>query len=316
MMNKKSRILVLGGSGQVGSSLCKTLTKKYQDISILRKSDWIDHSIDKNIKLISMDLFTQDENSIKRLLSGYDVIFHLAANTEVQNSLQIENENLIKQVSLLNKLLLSMIDTNKILIFSSSCSVYAGSHDENININSKAKPVTSYDLVKSISDKLIEYYKETHNVKCAPVRFSNIYGPDKELAKKTNRRILNILLSEMHINNMVEIVSDGKFYRNYIHVNDASRMLINIANNINTEQAIFIGCSKQNIYFIDAIKILADLYSREFKNPVKITTGRKLKYKSDVRSFKVQPSKIFLSHFNYEYDLKKGFQDLLKNTKF
>jgi nucleoside-diphosphate-sugar epimerase len=240
----------------------------------------------------------------------------LAANTEVQNSLQIENENLIKQVSLLNKLLLSMIDTNKILIFSSSCSVYAGSHDENININSKAKPVTSYDLVKSISDKLIEYYKETHNVKCASVRFSNIYGPDKELAKKTNRRILNILLSEMHINNMVEIVSDGKFYRNYIHVNDASRMLINIANNINTEQAIFIGCSKQNIYFIDAIKILADLYSREFKNPVKITTGRKLKYKSDVRSFKVQPSKIFLSHFNYEYDLKKGFQDLLKNTKF
>ena len=50
----------------------------------------------KKAKLISTDLFHLDEKSIKKLIHKYDVIFHLAANTQVQSNLKIENESLKK----------------------------------------------------------------------------------------------------------------------------------------------------------------------------------------------------------------------------
>ena len=316
MINKKSKILVLGGSGQVGSSLTNLLSENNYDFSLVRKGKWGNDSLIKKAKLISTDLFDLNEKGIKKLIHKYDVIFHLAANTQVQNNLKIENKNFIDQVGLLNKLLLSMIGTKKVLVFSSSCSVYAGSNDKVIDQYSSAMPLTSYDLVKSTSDKIIEYYKNTHNVKCSSVRFSNIYGPDQNLEKKKNRRILNTLLSQMHSNGAVEIVGNGKFYRNYIHVNDACRMLVKIAKNINTKQAIFLGCSKENIFFIDAIKILSKIYNKTFDANVKIKTGRKFKYRSDTRSYKIMPSEIFLSNFRYEFNIEKGFNNLLENTEF
>ena len=116
--------------------------------------------------------------------------FSFKSNKSVENNLKIENKNFIDQVGLLNKLLLSMIGTKKVLVFSSSCSVYAGSNDKVIDQHSSAMPLTSYDLVKSTSDKIIEYYKNTHNVKCSSVRFSNIYGPDQNLEKKNNTAIM------------------------------------------------------------------------------------------------------------------------------
>ena len=166
MINKKSKILVLGGSGQVGSSLTNLLSENNYDFSLVRKGKWGNDSLIKKAKLISTDLFDLNEKGIKKLIHKHDVIFHLAANTQVQNNLKIENKNFIDQVGLLNKLLLSMIGTKKVLVFSSSCSVYAGSNDKVIDQYSSAMPLTSYDLVKSTSDKIIEYYKNTHNVKC------------------------------------------------------------------------------------------------------------------------------------------------------
>ena len=60
-------------------------------------------------------------------------------------------------------------------------------------INDKAipEPLTSYDLLKTCSDQLIEYYQKIYNLNCCSIRFSNIYGADFTLSNSKNRRILN-----------------------------------------------------------------------------------------------------------------------------
>jgi len=309
--NKK--ILILGASGQLGMDLCKELSIHKSKITFVRKLKWdAQNKNNKNNVFISVDLLKISEKKLKDLVADADIIFHLSANTNVQVKPQHERNFLIPQINFLNRILVLLINTNKTLIFSSSCSVYGLNHKKIINDQAIPEPLTSYDLLKTSSDQLIEYYQKIYNINCCSVRFSNIYGSDSALSNAKNRRILNKFAEQMHLRQEVAVVKKGMFYRNYLHVSDAARMLMHLAKQKRFEQSIYIGSSRENIFFIDAVKILAQTYEKKFKKNIKVNKNFPSSYITDTRSFKIHPSKIFMQGFKYKFNIKKGFLDLIK----
>jgi len=309
--NKK--ILILGASGQLGMDLCKELSTHKSKITFVRKLKWdAQHKNNKNSVFISVDLLKISEKKLKDLVADADIIFHLSANTNVQVKPQHERNFLIPQINFLNRILVLLINTNKTLIFSSSCSVYGLNHKKIINDQAIPEPLTSYDLLKTSSDQLIKYYQKIYNINCCSVRFSNIYGSDSALSNAKNRRILNKFAEQMHLRQEVAVVKKGMFYRNYLHVSDAARMLMHLAKQKRFEQSIYIGSSRENIFFIDAVKILAQIYEKKFKKNIKVNKNFPSNYITDTRSFKIHPSKIFMQGFKYKFNIKKGFLDLIK----
>ena len=69
---------------------------------------------------------------------------------------------------------------------------------------------------------------------------------------------------------------------------------------------------RENIFFIDAVKILALKYEKKFKKNIKVNKNFPSSYITDTRSFKIHPSKIFMQGFKYKFNIKKGFLDLIK----
>jgi UDP-glucose 4-epimerase len=309
--NKK--ILIFGASGQLGIDLHNELSTHQSKITFVRKLKWSkEHKTNKKNIFISVDLLKISEKKLKNLVDDADIIFHLSANTNVQVQPRHERNFLIPQINFLNRILVLLINTNKTLIFSSSCSVYGLNHKKIINDHAISEPLTSYDLLKTSSDQLIEYYQKIYNINCCSIRFSNIYGPAQTLSANKNRRILNKFIEQMHLRQEVAVVQNGMFYRNYLHVSDAARMLIYLAKQKRLEQSIYIGSSKENIFFVDAVKILAQKYEKKYKQTIRIKKNFPSNYITDTRSFKIHPSKIFMQGFKYKFNIEKGFSDLIK----
>ncbi len=306
-------VLVFGASGQLGTELQLHLGSKPLNVTYLRKSSWGNgFKNSRNCKYISMDLLKVNNETLKKIILHADIVIHLAANTSVQVSALNERNFLIPQLNLLNRILVNLIGTKKKFIFSSSCSVYGIKHKKTISDDDAPDPWTSYDLLKTYSDQMIQYYNKTYKINCCSIRFSNIYGNDTFLDAKKNRRILNKFIAQMGLKNEVSIVSNGKFYRNYLHVTDAARMIIHLLKQKKFSKSIYLACSRDNILFLDAVKLLAEMYEKKFNKKIKINQNFHSNYITDTRSFKLTPSQIFLESFKYKYDMKKGFAELLK----
>ena len=307
------KILILGASGQLGSEFQNELSAHPSQVTFVRRSSWRkEYKSKSNHKYISEDLLKIKDAKLEKLIFEADIIFHLAADTSVQEKPENERNFLISQLNLLNRILVLLVGSSKKLLFSSSCSVYGLKHSKIINDLSISDPHTSYDLLKTYSDQLIEYYQKIYQVNCCAIRFSNIYGRDSSLNKSKNRRVLNKFLDQMHLNQRVAVVENGKFYRNFLHVTDAVRMLVYLARQNRFDQSIYIGCSKKNILFIDAVKLLSKYFEINFNCPVKISRNFPSSFITDTRSFKLRPSKIFANDFKFKFNLEKGFLDLIK----
>ncbi|SVD18158.1 uncharacterized protein METZ01_LOCUS371012, partial [marine metagenome] len=171
---KGKNVLILGASGQVGSNLNKLLVAESIKVTSVRKSKWPNGSSVSSNNL-SLDI-TKDKKYLKDLVRGNDVIFHLAGNIEVQADNDSERDYLLSWIEPLVEILNLMVNTEKTMVFASSCSVYGVNPSLPVKEDTKEEPLTSYDLAKVSCDHIIKYYREVYGVLCTSLRFSNIYS--------------------------------------------------------------------------------------------------------------------------------------------
>ena len=96
------KILILGASGQLGSDLQSQLSSHKSRITFVRKSKWgKEFTNSKNRHSVSIDLLKISQIKLNSLISDADIIFHLAANTNVQVKSNNERNFFIDAVKLL-----------------------------------------------------------------------------------------------------------------------------------------------------------------------------------------------------------------------
>tara|TARA_B110001450_G_C17602432_1_gene473568 strand:- start:125 stop:1099 length:975 start_codon:yes stop_codon:yes gene_type:complete len=312
----KKNILVIGASGQLGIEVSNLAAKNSDYVSLLRKGNWNQHTKGNAFKkLYSINFFTLSRRQIKKLVVNYDLIIYLAAVTTVQNSFSQEHSIYIKQVSALKSLLHSCVNTKKRIIFASSCSTYGSTKEKIVNDASREFPLTSYDYIKTACDNLIDYYKKIYKLDCVSIRFANIYGSDHHLRKVKNRRIINLLLDQMHLDNEVNIVGDGKFLKNYLHVSDAAKAILGVCQIKEISKSILIAASNENIYFIDVVKVLAKHYKKIFNKEINIRTGKSIKFQGDTKSYMMESSPEIKKYLANPITLNNGLKRLVTEYK-
>jgi UDP-glucose 4-epimerase len=187
------KILILGSSGYIASHLIPRLKK--HSVHLADKKELIDIS--------EPDFYDR----YKRYKP--DLIYHLAADTDVQESFRNPRQYIIDNV----------IGTAEILkfkckvIYTSSCGVYG----ENIIPTPETacpNPRNPYTITKLAAEYLIK----TAGIKYIILRLGNVYGGDGE------RGVRGSLLSGKRIN------GDGTHTRDYIHVEDVVEALIQAKN--------------------------------------------------------------------------------------
>jgi len=223
------KVLVTGGVGFVGSNLIKSLISKgYEVYSI---DDYSSGSLKNElseVKYIKMDIL-----NISDLNETFDICFHLAARTLVQESFKRVDDYFSSNVTgTLN--IAKWASKNNIKL------IYAGSASKHNNPRS-----SPYALTKFLGEEICKLYKLNFKLDLQIARFYNVYGP-LERVDQINGNVIGIWRSRIQSGLPLQIVGDGEQTRDFIHVSDIVDGLIKIAeSNIDINDAWELGSGNQ-----------------------------------------------------------------------
>ena len=224
--NVKRRVVVTGGAGFIGSHLVDRLVKRDEEVVVLDnfssgEIEFLENSIE-NITLIDIDLLNED---FAGYLEGAKIVYHLAANPEVQlgitkpEVMQEQNVDVTKRV--LEAMKLAGCEN---IVFTSTSTVYGDAEKIPTPETAELKPISAYGTSKLDAEKLIEKYCKENNFRGVSYRFANCVGP------RSNHGVTFDFVNKLRKdNNNLEILGDGKQKKSYFHVEDCISGMLNMA---------------------------------------------------------------------------------------
>ncbi len=299
-------ILILGGSGYVGTELIKELIKKNKVINYdldLFGSDHLPYS-SKNFLHIRGDI--RDINKIKKVLKIYkpDICFHLACISNDPSFLL--NENLSKEINYDSfKDFLKVINNTSLnkLIFASTSSVYGVSEDEDITEDYPKKPITLYNRYKYECEKLIVDQKNSFN-SCI-IRPATVCGLSSKMRFDLT---VNILTNFAYFKKEIKVFG-GSQKRPNIHINDMINLYVSLIDmKFDTFDKQAFNAGVENL----SIDTIAKKVQKIMLDKKQLNVDIKYEKTDDIRSYHVNSDKIQkILKFKFEKNVDDAINDLI-----
>jgi len=211
-----ANILVLGGSGFLGSHITKKLSA--DNTVCVYSPSATRFGFDKCI--MTVDATIENENELKKHISWADIIFHFVSTTNPKTSLADHQydlkSNLLPFVGFLE--LMRSFPEKKIVFCSSGGAVYGKNNGTTLNESSDKNPSTSYGLVKSLMEEYIEYFNRTFGLDYLILRPSNVYGFNTH--SLGTQGIISTLVHNTIFDKPSTFWVDLNNIRDYIHITD------------------------------------------------------------------------------------------------
>tara|TARA_B100001027_G_scaffold216726_1_gene194004 strand:+ start:288 stop:1313 length:1026 start_codon:yes stop_codon:yes gene_type:complete len=321
------KILVTGGLGFIGSNLIKMLLGKGYKVLNIDKINYASNfyntknfKINKNYKFVNCDIINKTKLSSIVLKYKPTGIFHLAAETHVDRSIdnpgKFVNSNIVGTYNLLECLRFYKIKNKKFrLIHISTDEVYGDVLKGRSKENDSYNPSSPYAASKAASDHLVFSYFRTFNMPVIITNCSNNYGPRQHPEKLIPKLIFNIL-----VNKSLPIYGKGKNSREWIYVEDHCDALIKIYQKGKIGEFYNIGSNinMNNIQICKSLLLAAKRKIKIGKNVkvkfVKDRPGHDLRYA--INSNKTRNDIKWKPKMTFKEGIEKTFQWYLNNKKY
>lgn len=235
-MNEK--VVVVGGSGFIGSHTADCLSKKGYKVTIFDSTESAYLRADQN--MVVGDIL--DDNLLKKTIEGADLVYNFAGLSDLNQALN----NPLKTVKLnilgnLNVLEACRINNVRRFIYASTMYVYS-------------KEGGFYRCSKQASEHYVEEYLNEYGLKYTILRYGSIYGPR---ADETNGMycIVNSALKT----GKVQYKGNLESMRAYIHVEDVARISVEILQQPSFENESVIITGVEPMYVNDLLKMIAEI---------------------------------------------------------
>lgn len=302
----KTKVLVTGAAGYIGSMLCTELVKlKYEVIAVdllkYNKNSLSHLFIYKNFKFIKADVL--NKKIIKKVLKKCNFIIPLAAIVGAPLC-----DKFKKQAKKINvnsiSLILKYIKTNQKIIYPTTNSGYGiGEKNKFCDENSPLNPISLYGITKAKAERLVLQH---HMSVC--FRLATVFGFSFRMR------------TDLLVNNFVEKAVQTKkldlfqpfFRRNFVHINDVvSAFVFAIKNFHKLKGKIYnLGLSSSNLTKI----ALAKKIKKKIKNlKIKIIKNR---FDPDKRDYYVSNKKIEKAGFKPKTSIEQGIGELIQLFKY
>ena len=252
-----NKIVVTGGLGFIGSNLIELLLEKNFYVINIDSCGYASSSYNfnqynkiKNYKFVKVDL--NNKSKVLKILNTHKPkgIFHLAASTHVDRSIENPKDFITNNILATYNLLESIREYSKInkkykLIHVSTDEIYGDLVKGKASENSYINPSSPYAASKASSNHLVTSYVRTFKLNAVITNSSNNYGPRQHPEKLIPKLIYNILNSKN-----LPIYGSGNNIREWMYVKDHCNALLKI----------FKKGKKGQIYNIGSGKLVSNLY--------------------------------------------------------
>jgi UDP-glucose 4-epimerase len=214
-------ILVTGGAGFIGSHLVDRLLLEghkvvvYDNLSLGREEFIQQHFSNPMFSFVKGDLL--DYETLNSSMAGCDIVFHLAANSDIVKSASHTRIDL-EQGTIATYNVLESMRFNRVgkIVFTSSNVVYGEVKKLPIPEDfGPLFPISMYGASKLACEALLSAFCHNFGIKAWMFRFANVTGP-----RVTHGVVLDFY-GKLRINTgELEVLGDGKQAKPYIEVHD------------------------------------------------------------------------------------------------
>jgi len=297
-------VLVTGATGFIGSRLVEELINKGYDVtSLIRKGK------EGNLKskIIYGDL-TDEKIDFKNL--EFDCIFHLASHTPLEKNKKIlEKVNFDGTKNLFNEIK----SKTKSIIYISGLGVYGETGDVIVDENQKYNPNTDFVKIRLDAEKYLKENSDKHKIDFAVVHFGDVYGPDGWFYEMLIKRLKK---------NTFRMPKGGKYYKGFVHVDDAVGSMIAVLENKRFNES-FIVADSNPVTFKEFSNFTADQINAKHPGSVPMFLAKAILggdlIKLLTTSMKVSNKKISeiyeFKYSNYKEGIKQIISELNENNR-
>ena len=214
------RAVVTGGCGFIGSHIVDELVRLGHDVIVID-----DLSAPQNEEFFynsKADYHRLDvsKNDCGRLFFGADVVFHLAARSRIQPTIDSPGECFeVNVVGTQRVLEWAKQNYVKKVVYSSTSSLYGRDNEIPFHPNMTTGCLNPYSLSKWMGELTCKLYTQLYAVDTTVLRYFNVYGPREPL--KGNYAPVIGLFKRQHKSGLpMSVVGDGEQCRDFTYIAD------------------------------------------------------------------------------------------------
>ena len=242
----KTKVVVTGGAGFMGSHLTDALVKRGCDAHVID-----DLSAGKMENVNKGAIFHKEDirnfEAVKKIIEGSKYVFHVAAKPRVQISIQNPRETHDINVNGTVNVLVAAKETGvKRIIYSSSSSAYGEQDMMPLNEDMPAQPISPYGLQKNIGELECRVFSKVYSIETVSLRYFNIYGPRLVSDGGAYDLVIGRFLKQRKEGKPMTIVPDGEQTRDFTHVKDVvnANILAMLSDKVGKGEVVNIGAGK------------------------------------------------------------------------
>jgi UDP-glucose 4-epimerase len=210
------RAAVTGGAGFIGSNLVDALVARGDDVTI------VDNFASGKRELVNPEATLKEHDIREPFTLEADVIFHLAAQADVQTSMKRPEYdaavNVVGTVNVLQSAPAAQV------IFASSGGAGYGECAEPADEETPFLPLSPYGIAKKCGEEYLAGWNRIHGSSHVSLRFANVYGPRQDAGLEGG--VVSIFLERLNRGEPTTIFGDGRHSRDFVYVDDVVAALL------------------------------------------------------------------------------------------
>lgn len=224
----RTKILVTGGAGFIGSNLCETLLKLGHKVVCLDNfSTGHRYNIEpflenKDFTLIEGDI--RDLETCRKAVDGVDYVLHEAALGSVPRSIKDPiTSNEVNVSGFLNMLVAARDAKVKRFIYAASSSTYGDSASLPKVEDVIGRPLSPYAITKYVNELYADVFSRTYGMECIGLRYFNVFGRRQD-PNGAYAAVIPLFVKKLMLHESPVINGEGEYSRDFTYVDNVVQM--------------------------------------------------------------------------------------------
>ncbi len=254
------RVLVAGGSGFIGSHVCRALLAGGHDVVCIdnlltgRRANVAEIAADPRFSFIEADVAMAPDIAC-------DLILHLASPASPLHYQQFPIETMMSNSAGTHRLLDIAASHGARLVFASTAEVYGDplEHPQRESYWGNVNPIgvrACYDESKRFGEALTVEYRRKHGVNASIVRIFNTYGPRMNIA---DGRVVPAFIAAALRGEPLPVFGDGRQTRSFCYVSDLVEALLLVAFDAKSDGDVFNLGNPHEVTMLELAQTIATL---------------------------------------------------------